>query len=95
MLLEIRLNTLKDVVDYFVIVESTRNFKGKHRKLTFNKEKFSIFEGKIMYHVYDNENFDKNNAMSNEKSQMEYITSIFRGKRAGNDKNIIIISDIN
>ncbi|MCQ4410121.1 hypothetical protein [Enterobacter cloacae] len=29
MLLDIRLNTLNDVVDYFVIVESTHTFTGK------------------------------------------------------------------
>ena len=44
MLLEIRLNTLKDVVDYFVIVESTRTFKGVPRNLTLNMTKFAQFK---------------------------------------------------
>ncbi|MDM7074162.1 benzoate transporter, partial [Enterobacter asburiae] len=40
MLLEIRLNTLADVVDRFVIVESTHTFTGKKRQLHFDINKY-------------------------------------------------------
>ncbi|WP_395756337.1 hypothetical protein [Enterobacter bugandensis] len=36
MLLDIRLNTLADVIDRFVIVESTHTFTGKKRQLNFD-----------------------------------------------------------
>lgn len=55
MLLEIRLNTLADVVDRFVIVESTHTFTGIKRDLNFNINKFSNFKDKIIYVVYDKE----------------------------------------
>ena len=68
MLLEIRLNALKDVVDYFVIVESTRTFKGVPRNLTLNMTKFAQFKDQIIYMVYDNSSYDPNNVWNNEYS---------------------------
>ena len=51
--LDLRLNTLNEYVDYFVIVESTFNHKGEKRELKFNLKKFEKFEKKIIYLVYD------------------------------------------
>ena len=42
-LLDYRLNILKEVVDYFVIVESTHTFVGKEKELYFNKDKYNYF----------------------------------------------------
>ena len=53
MLLDIRLNTLGDVVDRFVIVESTHTFTGKKRQLHFDINKYRQFEDKIIYVVHD------------------------------------------
>lgn len=55
MLLDIRLNTLADVVDRFVIVESTHTFTGKKRQLNFDINKFETFKDKIIYIVHDQE----------------------------------------
>lgn len=54
-LLEIRLNTLYDYVDYFVIVESTKTFVGQEKPLYFeeNKERFKQFGEKIIHLVVD------------------------------------------
>ena len=38
--LDLRLNTLNEFVDYFVIVESIFTHKGEKRELKFNHEKF-------------------------------------------------------
>ena len=48
-LLEIRLNVLNDVVDYFVLVESTKTFTNHDKPLHYqeNKEKFKDFNDKI------------------------------------------------
>ena len=46
--LDVRLNTLNDFVDYFVIVESKFTHKGEKRDLKFNHEKFNKFKDKII-----------------------------------------------
>ena len=53
--LDLRLNTLNEYVDYFVIVESLFNHKGEKRELKFNLKKFEKFKKKIIYLVYDEE----------------------------------------
>ncbi|CAO1637909.1 unnamed protein product [Parajaminaea phylloscopi] len=53
-LLEIRLRELWDVVDLFVIVESTHTLMGEEKKLFFaeNRARFAPWESKISYHRY-------------------------------------------
>lgn len=62
-LLELRMNILSDVVDYFVINEATITFTGKKKPLYFaeNKERFKKWEDKIIHHVTvdDNETLEK------------------------------------
>jgi len=55
-LLEIRLNTLDPLVDYFVITECSTTFSGEPKELFFlkNREKFSKFSEKIIHQVVDN-----------------------------------------
>lgn len=56
-ILELRLNILDPVVDYFVIVESNLTHSGKSKSYYFeeNKERFSKFLPKIIsYHIEDN-----------------------------------------
>ena len=50
---DVRLNTLNEFVDYFVIVESKFTHKGDERELKFNHKKFEKFKKKIIYLVYD------------------------------------------
>ena len=54
-LLEIRLNTLSDVVDRFVIAEATRTYSGKHKELVFagNRQRFAAFADRIDYIVVE------------------------------------------
>ena len=53
--LDIRLNTLNEFVDYFVIVESKFTHSGDERKLKFNPQKFEKFKDKIIYLIYENQ----------------------------------------
>ena len=53
--LDIRLNTLDEFVDYFIIVESTFTHRGDKRKLRFDLKKYEKFRNKIIYLIYDNE----------------------------------------
>lgn len=50
-LLEIRLEELSSVVDWFVLVEATRTFSGRPKPLYFeeNKERYSKFLHKIVH----------------------------------------------
>jgi beta-1,4-mannosyl-glycoprotein beta-1,4-N-acetylglucosaminyltransferase len=50
--LDVRLNTLDEYVDHFVIVESTFTHKGEKRDLKFDIKKFLKFKKKIIYLVY-------------------------------------------
>jgi|TARA_R110001592_G_scaffold322941_2_gene601975 beta-1,4-mannosyl-glycoprotein beta-1,4-N-acetylglucosaminyltransferase len=54
-MLEFRLMELDDVVDIFILVESTRTFSGLPKDLHFhlNKKRFSKWLHKIHYHVVD------------------------------------------
>lgn len=55
-LLEIRMNLLEDVVDYFVIVEADKTTRGQAKEYNFEKRKaeFSRWENKIIYVKADN-----------------------------------------
>ena len=53
--LDVRLNTLNEFVDYFVIVESRFTHKGDARELRFNHKRFEKFKNKIIYLIYDKE----------------------------------------
>ena len=54
-LLEIRLEELYSVVDFFVVCESTKNHQNKNKPLYFleNKHKFSKYLDKIIHHIFD------------------------------------------
>lgn len=54
-MLNYRLNMLYDIVDYFVLVESTRTFVGKEKPLYYNENKtmFQKFQDKIIHLVVD------------------------------------------
>jgi beta-1,4-mannosyl-glycoprotein beta-1,4-N-acetylglucosaminyltransferase len=79
-LLDIRLNLLNDVVDKFVIVESTVTFSGKPKNLFFNENKhmFEKFNDKIIHIVVDDTpvNFNNIEFISNTSTQQD----IFKNK---------------
>ena len=90
LLLKIRLNILKDFVDYFVIVEGNKTWQNNSKELRFNIENFKDFKDKIIYvpvkdlpegdNPYFRENFQRN--------------AILRGLNNANDDDVIIISDL-
>ena len=59
-LLELRLNILNEVVDYFVIVESAITFQGQDKEFIFekNKGRYASFENKIIYFKVEKYEFD-------------------------------------
>lgn len=96
-LLEIRLNILDDVVDKFVLVESTVTFSGDQKPLYFkeNKNRFKKFEHKIIHIVVENTPEmpkDKNG----EYWTLEFFqrNAIVRGLAECKNEDIILISDL-
>ena len=51
--LDIRLNTLNNLVDFFVICEATRDHAGNKKNLNFRIENFLKFKKKIHYLIVD------------------------------------------
>jgi len=105
---DLRLNTLNEFVDYFVIVESKFTHKGDPRKLKFNHKKFEKFKDKIIYLVYEEESkkIEIINKSDNEdeKSRKYILNAAYRenGQRdylqnglVGAEKDdFILISDV-
>lgn len=99
-LLEIRLNTLSDVVDCFVIAEATRTHRGKPKELFFekNRARYSKFLNRIRYVVVDNllaedevEKDTYNLPWVNENRQRNALSKGLEGLR---DDDIIMLSDL-
>ncbi len=97
-LLEIRLNELDEVVDYFVVVESTRTFQKKDKPLylNLNDERIVKFKDKIIHVVVDDfpnfftyfrvpKTWDYENHQRN---------AISRGLMNAKPDDIIIVSDV-
>ncbi len=59
-LLELRLNTLADLVDYFVITKERVTFSGISKPLYFteNRNRFSKFEDKIIHNIIESTSDD-------------------------------------
>ena len=70
LILDIRLNTLNDYVEKFIIVEAKLDHQGNKKKLNFKIENYKKFQDKILYKVieafpenqtnWERENFQRN-----------------------------------
>ena len=90
-ILEYRLNLLKDIVDYFVLVESKFTFTGNPKELYFdkNKERFKNFKIKsIIIDDMPYVNPTPPQVWKNEKFQRNCISHAFEDI---NDDDYIII----
>lgn len=91
-MLEIRLNTLNNVVDKFVLVEATRTQNNKKKPLYYekNKKRFKKFEDKIIHIVVDKYP-KKINKWTIENHQRNQIK---KGLRKCKSDDIIMVSDL-
>jgi beta-1,4-mannosyl-glycoprotein beta-1,4-N-acetylglucosaminyltransferase len=101
-LLIYRLNVLNDVVDHFIIVESTCTHTGKEKPLIFyeNKKLFEKFNHKIIHVIvddfpykYPNVNIMKNEQWINENFQRNAIARGFQNLNLS-DNDLITITDL-
>ncbi len=98
LVLDIRLNTLSNEVDKFVIAEATKNHAGNPKKLNFKIENFSKFKDKIIYLIIDDLPTDvksnKKGWHSNHVRDQFQRNSLERGYKNFSDEDLIMISDI-
>ena len=98
LMLEVRLNTLFEHVDQFVICEATLDHAGKEKKLNFDIKKFEKFKKKIKYIVVDDlpktvETFKKNWHPAHLRDQFQR-NALVRGLKECDDNDLIMISDL-
>jgi len=98
LILDIRLNTLNNHVDKFIIAEATRNHAGQKKKLNFKIENYSKFRDKIKYLVIDdlplNVESPKKSWHENHARDQFQRNSLERGYNEFSDEDLIMISDI-
>jgi beta-1,4-mannosyl-glycoprotein beta-1,4-N-acetylglucosaminyltransferase len=89
-LLEIRLNELNDVVDYFVLVEAPRTFQNEIKPCYYldNVDRFSKFNHKIIRLEIPNDKFCVS-AWTNETMSWNYLIN---GLSTANSEDLILVS---
>lgn len=108
MLLDIRLNTLSEYIDKFIIVEANYKHNGDKKKKNFDIKKFKKFEDKIHYIFIDNTPNNLN--IINKSDDKDVIDSkqirnsiilehhqrnmINEGLFSASENDIVIISDV-
>jgi len=105
---DVRLNTLNEFVDYFVIVESRFTHKGETRELKFNHKKFEKFKDKIIY-IVDEETYPQIRKINKEDSKLKKSNKLIfnaacrengqrnlisKGLEGANKDDFIMISDV-
>ena len=98
LMLEIRLNTLFDYVDRFVICEATLDHAGNKKKLNFNINKFKKYENKIKYIVIEDlpkvvKKFKKHWHTAHARDQFQR-NALIRGISDCDRNDLIMISDL-
>ena len=89
-LLEIRLNHLKSIVDYFIIVECKYSHQGNIKGQNFNFSILEKFKGKIRY-FYLEEKINSKNSWEIEAWQRQQIS---KGLNDCSPEDIVIVSDV-
>ena len=93
LVLDIRLNTLADKVDKFIVVEATKNHAGQEKKLNFKINNFLKFKDKIHYLIIDdlpaNVKSPKKDWHENHARDQFQRNSISRGYQEYHDNDLI------
>ena len=98
MMLEVRLSTLFDYVDKFVICEATLDHAGNEKRLNFDMKKFKKYEKKINYIVVNDlpkvvKSFKKHWHPAHARDQFQR-NALVRGLSDCDLDDIIMISDL-
>lgn len=92
-ILDIRLNTLDPLVDYFVLVESTHTFTGQPKELIYakNNRRFKKFHDKIIHVVVDDMPRQAETTFVREAHQR---SAIGRGLVEAGPDDLVLVSDV-
>lgn len=95
-LLDIRLQLLNNVVDYFVIVEADHTYKGEPKKFNFEEQakRFDAYKEKILYIKVTDMPLPVYDEKDGWKMEFFQRNCIMRGLSNCNAKDIIILSDV-
>jgi len=105
MMYEVRLNSLNDYVDKFIVAESLFTHSGKKKKQNFNIDDYPKFKDKIHYILLDSEPSDLYNInettidktgllrMNSLKRIEQQYNSLSKGIENLSDEDLIILSD--
>ena len=95
-ILDLRLNILNELVNFFVIVESTTDHQGNKKKINFNINQFKKFEEKIIHIIVDDtlDVIKKPHIGQNSLVERHQRNSIMRGLKNCSDDDLVIISDV-
>lgn len=91
MLLKLRLDTLWEQVDYFVLCESVLTISGQPKPLYFDPFKFEKYQSKIRHLVVRDYPFETNDAWRNERFQRNFLVN---GLFDAQDQDLILVSDV-
>lgn len=91
-ILKLRMHVLNDIVDRFVVSESTVTFSGDPKPLYFqeNREMFSEFADKIIHKVVDDTPMDTNAFMRDSHQKC----AVARGLAGAKEEDVVIFSDV-
>jgi beta-1,4-mannosyl-glycoprotein beta-1,4-N-acetylglucosaminyltransferase len=90
-LLKLRLETLWDHVDYFVICESVLTHTGKPKPINFEMRNYKKYQEKIRYLLIEQYDFETNDPWVYENYQRNYLT---QGLYDAQAHDWIMISDV-
>jgi beta-1,4-mannosyl-glycoprotein beta-1,4-N-acetylglucosaminyltransferase len=90
-LLQLRLETLWEHVDFFVICESILTHTGKPKEINFDIKKFAKYQEKIRYLLIDSYTFTSSNPWVYENYQRNYLMN---GLSDAVDDDWIMVSDL-
>jgi beta-1,4-mannosyl-glycoprotein beta-1,4-N-acetylglucosaminyltransferase len=92
-LLEIRLNELSNIVDYFVIVESKYTFTKKDKPFNLDLKRFEKFKDKIIY-IQHQDFIRSPNPWDMEKHQRNKLIDGLNSFNKASNEDLIILSDL-
>tara|TARA_B100000886_G_scaffold500_1_gene365 strand:+ start:1256 stop:2071 length:816 start_codon:yes stop_codon:yes gene_type:complete len=90
LLLDLRLNILNELVDYFVIVEGNKTWQNNNKNYNFDITKFQKFKEKIIY-IKITDMPDGDNPYLRENHQRNCIS---KGLENAKNDDLIIVSDL-
>lgn len=91
-ILKLRMHVLNDIVDKFVVSESTVTFSGDPKPLYFqeNQQMFAEFKDKIIHKVVDDTPMDTNAFMRDSHQKC----AVARGLAGAKEDDVVIFSDV-